>query len=110
VSAKAGSGPLRIVEHQDGTLLRLQTREIYALDAAVDLFGTAGSGAQRGSGRHWLEAGLRTRGGYAGPNSAGNLEEELTTDGNEIVMRRVAGSSHEFEELCDFIREHESPS
>ena len=35
---------------------------------------------------------------------------ELTTDGNEIAVRRAAGSVHEFEELCGFIREHESLS
>jgi hypothetical protein len=31
-----------------------------------------------------------------------SLEVELSTDGNEIVLSRVAGSEHEFEELCGF--------
>lgn len=35
-----------------------------------------------------------------------SLEVELTTDGDEIVVSRVAGSKNEFEDLCDFIREH----
>ena len=34
--------------------------------------------------------GLRTESGYSSPNSA--LEAQLTTDGNEIAVSRVAGS------------------
>jgi hypothetical protein len=106
VSANAGSGSFRVVEHQYGELLRLQTPEIYAMDAAVDLLGL-------------LEAEL-----HADVEDTGwrrdhglkvttpvliqleSLETQLTTDGNEIVVSRVAGSRHEFEDLCGFIREH----
>ena len=31
-------------------------------------------------------------------------EAELITDGNEVVVRRTAGSKHEFEDLCGLIR------
>ena len=33
------------------------------------------------------------------------LEAELTIDGSGVVLRYVAGSRDEFEELCQFIRE-----
>jgi hypothetical protein len=105
VSAGAGSGSFRVVEHQYGKLLRLVTPEIYAMEAAVELLGL-------------LEAELHAdvedtgwRRGYglkvATPVliQLESLEAELTSDGNEIVVSRVAGSKEEFEELCGFIRE-----
>jgi len=110
MTANAGSGFFRVVEHQYGKLLQLETTTIYAMDAAVDLLGL-------------LEAELHAevedtgwRQGYGLKVAAPvlirleSLEAELATDGNGIVVRRVAGSKDEFEELCDFIREHGSPS
>lgn len=35
----------------------------------------------------------------------GFLKAELTIDGSGVVLRYVAGSRDEFEELCQFIRE-----
>jgi hypothetical protein len=35
----------------------------------------------------------------------GLLKAELTIDGSGVVLRYVAGSRDEFEELCQFIRE-----
>lgn len=31
------------------------------------------------------------------------LEAELATDGNDVVVHRIAGSPDEFEELCDLL-------
>ena len=91
---------------QHGDLLRVQTPDIYAMDWAVELLGL-------------LEAELHAdvedtgwKQGYGLKVAAPilirleSLEVELTTDGNEIVVRRVAGSRLEFEDLCGFIREH----
>ncbi len=34
-----------------------------------------------------------------------SLEAELMTDGNEVVIRRMAGSKPKFEDLCGLIRD-----
>jgi len=110
MSANAGSGSFRVVEHQYGTLLRLQTPEIYAMDAAVELLGmleaelhadVEDTGWKRGYGLKVATPVLI---------QLESLEAELTTDGNEIVVSRAAGSKHEFEELCGFIRKHGNSS
>lgn len=106
MSARAGSGSFRIVDHQYGEQLRFQTPELYAVDAAVDLLGLFESelhadvedtGWRRGNGLKVAMPVLL---------QLESLEAELTTDGNEIVVSRVAGSKQEFEDLCEFIREH----
>ena len=106
MSANAGSGSLRVVARQYGTLLRLQAPEIYAMDAAVELLGmleaelhadVEDTGWKRGCGLKVATPVLIR---------LESLEAELTTDGNEIVLSRAGGSEHEFEELCGFIREH----
>jgi hypothetical protein len=32
-----------------------------------------------------------------------SLELELSTDGSEVLIRRIGGSTDEFEDLCDLI-------
>ena len=105
MSAHPAAGSFHVVEHQSGNLLRLQAPGVHAMDAALELLG-------------WLRAELHAemesagwRPGY-GPKAATpvliqleSLEAELTTDGNEIVLSRVAGSEQEFDDLCEFIRE-----
>jgi hypothetical protein len=106
VFANSDSGTFRIVEHQYGKLLRLQTLDIYAMDAAIDLL-------------ELLEAEFHAdiedtgwRKGYglkvATPVliQLESLKAELSTDGSEILVSRLAGSKHEFEEVCGSIREH----
>lgn len=106
MSARAGSGSFRVVEHRYGKLLRLQTPEIYAMDAAVELLGLLAAelhadvedtGWRRGYGLQVATPVLI---------QLETLEAELTTDGQEIVVSHVTGSKEEFEDLCGFIREH----
>jgi hypothetical protein len=94
-----------IVEHQYGKLLRLQTPEVYAMDMAIELLGFLEAE---------LDADIEDTGWKHGyglevatpvliqPES---LKAELITDGNEVVVRRIAGSKHEFEDLCGLIRD-----
>ena len=94
------------MEHQYGTLLRLSTPGGDAMAAAVDLLGL-------------FEAELHAdvedtgwRRGYGVKVSMPiliqleSLEVELIAEGNEIVLSRMSGSEHEFEELSEFVREH----
>jgi hypothetical protein len=108
LSANAGSEFFSVVERQFGTLLRLQTPKVYAMDVAVDLLGmleaelhadVEDNGWKRGYGLK-VAAPVLIR--------LESLEAELTTDGNEIVVTRSVGSKHEFDELCEFILEHAS--
>ena len=92
----------RITEHQHGALLRLHTSGVYAIGVAVDLLGFFESE---------LEAEVEDTGWRRhGPRVAEpvliqleGLELELATDGSEVLIRRIAGSADEFEDLCDLI-------
>jgi hypothetical protein len=93
----------RIVEHQRGELLRLQSSGISAMDAARDLLGflkaelegeIADTDWKRGYGLKAAEPVLVRLEG---------LQVELSTEGNEVVVRRVGGSTDEFEDLRDLI-------
>jgi hypothetical protein len=103
MSDSGSAGIPRVVEHQHGELLRLQTSGIYATEAAKDLLG-------------FLESELEgeiadpswNRG--SGPNAAepvlillDALQVQLSTDGSDVVIRRVGGSKDEFDDLCDLI-------
>lgn len=97
----------QIIEHRPGKLLRLQTPGMRAVEVARNLLGVFEAE---------LEAEMENtawKQGY-GPKAAEpvliqleSLEVELSTDGGEVVLRRVAGSKDEFEDLCSFIRDQE---
>lgn len=107
---KAGSGPLSVAEHQYGTLLRLQTPAIYALDSAVDLLAMLEVELDADVEDTGWKRGRRLKVATPVLIQMESLQIELTTDRDEIVLRRTAGSLYEFEELCSFIRENESLS
>jgi hypothetical protein len=94
------------VDQQYGTLLRLSTPGGDAMAAAADLLGlfeaelhaeVEDTGWRRGNGvKVSMPILIRLE----------SLEVELIAEGNEIVLSRMGGSEHEFEELCEFVREH----
>lgn len=86
--------------------MQFQAPDIIAIDAAADLLGLFETE---------LHADIEDTDWRHGKRQAvttpvliqlDGLEVELTTDGNEVQLRRVAGSGLEFEELCSFIVEH----
>ncbi|MEO8308670.1 MAG: hypothetical protein ABI616_11600 [Pseudomonadota bacterium] len=102
----SGYALLRIAEHQNGEFLRLQTSGAYAMEAALEALGfieteleaeIEDTGWKRGLGLKVSEPVLIQLEG---------LNVELSTDGTELLLRRVAGSTHEFEELCELIASH----
>jgi hypothetical protein len=105
----ANSEAFRVVEHQDGTLLRLQTTEIYAMDAAVGLLGALDAELHADVEDNGWKRGFGLKVATPVKIRLESLEAELTTDGNEIVVRRTGGNKQEFEDLCDFIRERAGP-
>ena len=93
-------------EHQPGKFLRLQTPGTNAMELAMELLGTLESE---------LHAQVENSGwkqGYGLEVSVPllvqleSLEVEIGTDGEEVVLARVGGSSFEFDELCNFLKEH----
>jgi len=103
VSAGAHPDLFRIAEHQHGTLLRLHASGVYSMGVAADLLGFLESeleaevedtGWKRGHGRKLAEPVLIR---------LESLELELSTDGSEVLIRRIGGSTDEFEDLCDLI-------
>ena len=104
--ANAGSGALHVVEHQYGKLLRLKTPGSYAMDAAIDLLGLLEAELHAEvEDTGWRQSyGLKV--GTPVLIQLESLAVELTTDGDEIVVSRVAGSKQEFEDLCGFIQDH----
>lgn len=108
VSVKTGPGPLRVVERRYGTLLRLRAEGNRATDAALGLLGLLetelDAEVEDMSWKRALEAGMPVL------VQLESLRVELTTDGNGIEVGRATGSEREFEELCDFICEHEGTS
>jgi hypothetical protein len=105
VSAGSQRELFRISEHEHGALLRLHTSGVYAIGVAADLLGFFESE---------LEAEVEDTGWKRrGPKLAEpvliqleDLEIELSTDGSEVLIRRIAGSRDEFEDLCDLIVSH----
>jgi hypothetical protein len=92
-----------IAEHRQGELLRVQAPGALATDVARNILGIleAELDAQIES-VEWKQG--------RGPQAAApvlvqleSLEIELSTDGGEVVLRRVAGSRDEFDDLCAFI-------
>jgi hypothetical protein len=91
------------IDREHGKVLRLQTPGVSARDVAVDLLGFL---------EGELEAEIEDIGWRSGSGlkvaqpvliKLEGLEAELATDGNDVVVRRVAGSVDEFEELCDLL-------
>lgn len=98
---------LSVVEYEYGKILRLRTGAIYAMDSAVELLGILEAE---------LDAEVEDTGWKSGHGigvgspiliQLESLGVELTTDGNEISLKRVSGSQHEFDDLRAFIRERE---
>jgi len=87
-------GGLRIIEHRFGEILRLETAGSYATSIARDLLGFL---------KAELEAQIEEAGTGPVLIQLEGLEAELSTDGPELAVRRVAGSPDEFEELCALI-------
>lgn len=86
---------------KDGEALRLRAPGAQAREAAAELLG-------------FLEAELDAEVDGADGDWGGDtpvlvrldgLEVELSIDGGGVVLRYVAGSRGEFDELCQFIRE-----
>ena len=106
MSANTGSESFRVVEHQYGKLLRLQTPQMRVMDTALELLGLLEADLHADV----EDTGWRRRHGLKAATpiliKLESLELELTTDGNEVLLSRSVGSEHEFEDLCDLIREH----
>ena len=103
MSASGNADLFHIIERQRGKLLRLRTSGVYAMDVAVDLLGFLEAE---------LDAEIENTGWKSGYGlkvsepvliQLEGLEAELATDGSEVVLRRVAGSADDFEDLCDLI-------
>jgi hypothetical protein len=105
VSDNAGAGSFHVAEHQAGKVLRLQTLEIYSTDAAVDLLGLLEAELHAEVEDNGWRRGYGLKVGIPILIRLESLEAELTTDGNEIVLSHVGGSTQEFEDLCEFIGE-----
>lgn len=93
----------RIVGQLHGDLLRLENRGPDRKREAAEFLA-------------FLESELEAEVCAGGMQSGGDLKEpqlvrlesldiELVADANELVMRRVRGSSEEFADLCEFIQE-----
>ncbi len=103
MSAKESADPSRVVERQEGEILRLQTRGTYASDMAAGLLGflEAELDAEiEANGRH-SRHGLKVAEPVA--IRLEGLDVELSAEGSEVQLRRVGGSKDEFEELCELI-------
>lgn len=96
----------KVLEHNFGQILRLETPEAYAMDLAIELLGLFESE---------LDAEVEDTGWKRGYGLAvaapvairlESLDVELVTDGSEVLIRRIGGSKDEFEGLCDFVQAH----
>lgn len=88
-------------------LLRFRAERIHATDAARELLGLLQAELDAEVEDMRWERALK-----AGTPVLVQLESlgvELTTGANEMVVSRATGSEQEFEELCDFVRDHENP-
>jgi len=103
VSAGESPESSRVVEHQEGELLRLQTPGTYAMDMAIGLLGflEAELEAEIEANGWRSKYGLKVAEPLAIKLEA--LDVELSTGGSEIELRRVGGSKDEFEDLCSLI-------
>ena len=96
---------VRLVEHQHGKLLRLETPGTYSMDTAVDLLGFLESELSADIHDTGWKRGFGLKVAIPLLIQLESLEVELVTDGSEVVMRRVGGSSDEFADLCELIEE-----
>ena len=103
MNAGGNADVFHVVERQHGTLLRLQTSGTCAMDIAMDLLGFLAAELEAEIEDTGLKGGHRLKLAEPVLIRLESLEAELSTDGDEVVVRRVAGSADEFDDLGDLI-------
>ncbi len=91
--------------HPHGTALQVRTPGRFAMGVAVEVLELIDKQPGIVVGNTGWKEGFGLEVAAWIPITSENLEAELQTDGNEIVIRKVSGSMGEFEVLCDLVRE-----
>jgi hypothetical protein len=103
MSASGNTERLHIVERQHGQVLRLLASANSAMTIAVDILGFLEAELEAEIENAGWKSGYRLKASDLMSVRLEGLYIELMTDGSEVMVRRVAGSADEFEDLCDLI-------